>query len=387
MGKIYTALGLMSGTSMDGVDASIISSIDGIEYDEKFNRYFEYDKGLYQKISSIRDKILTSKDLKKLSKELKSLEKEITFFHSKVVKDIYHSVKKSHIPMFEIIGFHGQTIFHNPKEKISVQLGDGKLLSQLIKKTVVYNFRQNDLKNGGQGAPLTPIFHESLKGKVYGNSIPVIFINIGGITNVTCFHSVDKFDEPMFASDVGPGNCLIDEWVRKNSKKKYDNNGLIAKSGKTNELILNQALDNFEGTLNYSLDIKDFDISFARGLSLEDGAATITNFTVEIITTSLKKLLDKNKYDSGDHFFPNFIVCGGGRKNKYLMDLLSKNISEKIRYEKFQLIDEHNIDGDFIESQAFAFLAIRSYLKLPISFPKTTGCKEPCTGGVIVKNY
>ncbi len=387
MGKIYTALGLMSGTSMDGVDASIISSIDGIEYDEKFNRYFEYDNGLYQKISSIRDKILTSKDLKKLSKELKSLEKEITFFHSKVVKDIYHSVKKSHIPMFEIIGFHGQTIFHNPKEKISVQLGDGKLLSQLIKKTVVYNFRKNDLKNGGQGAPLTPIFHESLKDKVYGNSIPVIFINIGGITNVTCFHSADKFDEPMFASDVGPGNCLIDEWVRKNSKKKYDNNGLIAKSGKTNELILNQALDNFKGTLNYSLDIKDFDISFARGLSLEDGAATITNFTVEIITTSLKKLLDKNKYDSDDHFFPNFIVCGGGRKNKYLMDLLSKNISEKIRYEKFQLIDEHNIDGDFIESQAFAFLAIRSYLKLPISFPKTTGCKEPCTGGVIVKNY
>ena len=167
MEKIYTSLGLMSGTSMDGVDASIISSIDGFHYDEKFNRYFEYDKGLFQKISLIRDQIFTSKDLKKLSKELNSLEKEITLFHAKVVDDISHSIKKSNIPKLEIIGFHGQTIFHNPKEKISVQLGDGKLLSQLTKKTVAYDFRQNDLRNGGQGAPLTPIFHKSLLNKTY----------------------------------------------------------------------------------------------------------------------------------------------------------------------------------------------------------------------------
>ena len=132
---------------------------------------------------------------------------------------------------------------------------------------------------------------------------------------------------------------------------------------------------------------KDFDISFLRGLSLEDGASTITNFTVESIATSLKKLLDKNEYDYGNHLFPNFIICGGGRKNKYLMDLLSKSISEKIGYQKFELIDQYDIDGDFVESQAFAFLAIRSFLNLPISFPETTGCKKPCTGGVLVKNY
>mgnify|MGYP001269261597 CR=1 FL=1 len=382
MEKIYTALGLMSGTSMDGVDASIISSIDGIQYDEKFNRYYEYDKDMYEKLSSLRDKIFTSKDLKKLTNEIKSLEKEITLFHAKVANDVNNSVKKTSIPSPELIGFHGQTIFHNPKEKISVQLGDGKLLSQLTKKTVVYDFRKNDLENGGQGAPLVPIFHESLRDKVYDNSIPLIFINIGGITNVTCFHSYEKFEAPMFASDIGPGNCLIDEWMRKNSKKKFDKDGLIAKSGKINELILNQTLDNFGATFNNSLDIKDFDISFARGLSLEDGASTITNFTAEIITANLKELLIKNKYDSGDDF-PNFIICGGGRKNKYLMDLLR----EKIRYKKFQLIDEHNVDGDFIESQAFAFLAVRSYLNLPISFPNTTGCKKPCTGGVIVKNF
>ena len=387
MGKIYTALGLMSGTSMDGVDASIISSIDGIQYDEKFNQYYEYDKELYKNLSNTRDKIFTSVDLKKLSKELKMLEKDITLFHAKVVNDLINSAKRSQISSPEIIGFHGQTIFHNPEERISVQLGDGKLLSQLSKKTVIYNFRKNDLMNGGQGAPLTPIFHKSLKEKIYGNNIPVIFINIGGITNVTCFNSMDKFDKSMFASDIGPGNCLIDEWVRNNTNEKYDKDGMIAKSGKINELILNQALDNFEGNLNSSLDIKDFDVSFARGLSLEDGASTITNFTAEIITTSLKNLLDKNKYDLDNHLLPNFIICGGGRKNKYLMDLLSAKISKKIGYKKFQLIDEHNIDGDFIESEAFAFLAIRSFLNLPISFPNTTGCKEPCTGGVMVKNY
>ena len=385
MEKIYTALGLMSGTSMDGVDASIISSVDGTQYEGEFNRYYEYDKALYQKLSSLRDKIFTSKDLKKLSKEVKSIEKEITLFHAKVVNDVNHSVKKSTISRPEIIGFHGQTIFHNSKEKISVQLGDGKLLSQLTKKTVVYDFRQNDLKNGGQGAPLTPIFHKSLRNKVWGNRVPSIFINIGGITNVTCFHSENKFDEPMFASDIGPGNCLIDEWVRKNTKEKYDKSGLIAKSGKTNALILNQALDNFEEMLNNSLDIKDFDVSFARGLSLEDGASTITNFTAEIIATSLKKLLDKNEYHSGDYSFPSFIICGGGRKNEYLIDLLSRIISEKIGYDKFQLIDEYNINGDFIESQAFAFLAIRSILNLPISFPQTTGVNKPCTGGIVVK--
>ena len=384
MGKIFTALGLMSGTSMDGVDASIISSIDGIEYDQKFNRYYEYDKSFYQKISSIRDKILTSKDLKKLSKELNSLEKEITLFHAKVANDVDHTIKKLNVPNFEIIGFHGQTMFHSPKEKISLQLGDGNLLSQLSKKTVVYDFRQNDLKNGGQGAPLTPIFHKSLLDKNW--CAPTIFINIGGITNVTCFHSENKFEVSMFASDIGPGSCLIDEWVRKNSNNKFDRDGLIAKSGKINELVLYQALDNFESISNNSLDIKDFDISFARGLSLEDGAATITNFTAEIIILSLAKLLTKNKYCYGDEG-PNLVVCGGGRKNKYLMSLL-KDLSKKtIRYKSFEIIDKHNIDGDFIESQAFAFLAIRSILNLPISFPETTGCKNLCTGGVIVKNF
>jgi len=381
--KIYIALGLMSGTSMDGVDASIISSIDGIRYDEKFNRYYEYDKGLYQKLTNLRDKIITLKDLRKLSNELKSLEKEITLFHAKVVNDVGDSVFKLNIPKPEIVGFHGQTIFHNPEEKISFQLGDGKLLSQLTKKTVVYDFRRNDLENGGQGAPLAPVFHKSIKSKIYGRvELPIIFMNIGGISNATGFHDSLKTEHGMFAGDIGPGNCLIDEWIRKNSKYKYDKDGLIAKSGKTNELILNQALDNFQIPIKSSLDIKDFDVSFTKGLSIEDGASILTNFTAEIIIRGLNDLLDKNKYEFGENFL-EIIVCGGGRKNKYLMELLI----QKLDFKEFSSIDEYKIDGDFVESQAFAFLAIRSYLKLPISFPETTGCKKPCTGGVIVKNF
>ena len=373
----------MSGTSMDGVDASIISSIDGIRYDEEFNRYYEYDKVLYQKLTNLRDKIIVLKDLRKLSNELKSLEKDITLFHAKVVNDVGDSVFKLNIPKPEIVGFHGQTMFHNPEEKISFQLGDGKLLSQLTKKTVVYDFRRNDLENGGQGAPLAPVFHKSIKSKIYGRvELPIIFMNIGGISNVTGFHDSLKTEHGMFAGDIGPGNCLIDEWIRKNSKYKYDKDGLIAKSGKTNELILNQALDNFQIPIKRSLDIKDFDVSFTKGLSIEDGASILTNFTAEIITRGLNDLLDKNKYEFVENFL-EIIVCGGGRKNKYLMELLI----QKLDFKEFSSIDEYKIDGDFVESQAFAFLAIRSYLKLPISFPETTGCKKPCTGGVIVKNF
>jgi anhydro-N-acetylmuramic acid kinase len=154
-------------------------------------------------------------------------------------------------PKFEIdiVGFHGQTIFHNAEEKISVQLGDGKLLSQLTKKKVVYNFRQNDQKNGGQGAPLTPIVHQNLVRNINLEWWPVVALNIGGISNATSVprlypdDDVKDFveqkrygkDYKLFAEDIGPGNCLIDEWIRKNSKYRYDKDGLIAKSGKVNE--------------------------------------------------------------------------------------------------------------------------------------------------------
>jgi len=393
--EIYRALGLMSGTSMDGVDASIVCSSDGKNYisTENENQYFEYDKDLYQRLTNLRDKITSSKDLEKYRHELKSIEKEITLFHAKVANIMIKAT-----PEWEpdIIGLHGQTIFHNSDEKLSVQLGDGKLLSQLTKKTVIYEFRNNDLKNGGQGAPLTPIFHQHLVRKLSNKSWPVLVLNIGGISNVT---SISRFQEltdnnkkddeemKLFAGDIAPGNCLIDEWIRNNSKYKYDRDGLIAKSGKVNKLILNQAIDNFLPKENYqtkSLDVKDFDISFVRGLSLEDGAATLTHLTARLISEGLIHFMLKS-YAPEINILSKAkcLVCGGGRKNKYLIEILRKNLN----IEELVSIDEYGHDGDFTESEAFAYLAIRSYLGLPISFPNTTGCKEPSTGGVLVKNY
>ena len=158
MGKIYTALGLMSGTSMDGVDASIISSDGNRQYSIKMDKYFEYSDELRQKLINIRNKVLLIDDLKTHYNEIKSLEREVTLFHVDAVNKIIESSKIE----IDLLGFHGQTIFHDPKKKITKQLGDGSLLSQLTKKIVVYNFRQNDLKNGGQGAPLASIYHKLL---------------------------------------------------------------------------------------------------------------------------------------------------------------------------------------------------------------------------------
>tara|TARA_B100000795_G_scaffold112579_1_gene83441 strand:- start:25 stop:1152 length:1128 start_codon:yes stop_codon:yes gene_type:complete len=375
MGKLYTALGLMSGTSGDGVDASLISS-DGIDqYNEIINRYFKYDQKIYENLHNLRGKILKFEDLQKNVNEIKNLEKEITLFHAKVVSKILDTTDNK----VDFIGFHGQTIYHNSLEKISKQIGDGNLLSQLTKKTVIYNFRQNDIKNGGEGAPLVPIFHRLIvKQKKIG--LPVCILNIGGIANVT---AIDEYDKYSFLSrDLGPGNCLIDEWVRKNTKSKFDNNGELAKKGRTNDLILKQALDNFDNRPNkniLSFDTKDFSLGFVRGLNLEDGAATLTDFTGRIIREELSNFLSDTIKKQW-----KILVCGGGRKNLTLVERIKSRLVKNL---VIQPIDDYDVDGDYVESQAFAYLAIRSYLDLPISFPKTTGCKEPTTGGVLVKNY
>jgi len=375
MKKIFTALGLMSGTSGDGVDASIISS-DGItKYSEILNRYFKYDSEIYDNLHDIKGKILKKEDLEKNKSKINKVEKEITLFHAKVVNKVLAQTDQK----IDFIGFHGQTIYHNSREKISKQIGDANLLSQLTKKKVINDFRQNDIKNGGEGAPLAPIFHRQIV-KQKKIELPVCVLNIGGITNITVLGNLNK--EDFSSRDLGPGNCLIDEWIRKNTKNKFDNNGELAKKGKTNELILNQALDNFENRANRnssSFDIKDFSLGFVRGLSIEDGAATLTDFTVRIIEAELLSCLTKYK----KKMF-KVLICGGGRKNLTLIERIKRRVQKNLL---IQPIDDYGIDGDYVESQAFAFIAIRSFLGLPISYPKTTGCKEPSTGGVFVENY
>ena len=365
MSKSYYSLGLMSGTSMDGIDASIIQSDGENTYNPIIDEYFEYPKSIYSKLIDLKDKVTNSIDLNKFSDEIKSIEKEVTILHAEAANKVIDKFTKN----IDFIGFHGQTIFHNAKEKISKQLGNAQLLSQLTKKTVIYNFRENDLKNGGEGAPLTPIFHNLLKKKFKINS--AIFINIGGIINET----TSMNENHLSASDVGPGMCLIDKWIRSKSKKKYDTNGSIAKSGKINKKIIDKELKIFFKKNTYKListrsfDTNDFNTEFVNNLSIEDGAATLIEFSVKILVDKLKDV-EKEK----------IILCGGGRKNNFLIERIKKN---NISY---KLIDEFNVDGDFIESQAFAYIAIRKYLNLPISFPKTTGVKLPCKGGDIIQN-
>ena len=372
MSKEFTSLGLMSGTSGDGVDASVIIS-DGVSKFEAIkDKYFEYDKAIYQNIHSLKEKINKIDDLKKFIKELNNLEKEITLFHAKVVQEI------SDDQNIDMIGFHGQTIYHNSQEQISNQIGDGNLLSQLIKKDVVFKFRQNDIKNGGEGAPLTPIFHQLIATK-YNLNLPTCILNIGGISNITVIN--ERTGSYGFTSrDLGPGNCLIDAWVRKNSKYNYDHKGLIASKGTRNEIIFEQAQEVISNKINQdslSFDVSDFDVSFVRGLSFEDGAATLTDFTAQIIGTKLTSLLSKENNKNW-----KVLLCGGGRKNETLINKIKKITTKNIF---FQPIDDYGINGDFVESQAFAFLAIRSILKLPLTFPTTTGCKEPSTGGEIIR--
>jgi len=375
MEKIYTSLGLMSGTSMDGIDASIIKSNGEDKYETVFDQYFKYDEEIYRELVNIRNKINSSRDLEINKTILSELERKITLFHATVCKKVISNYSSN----IDLIGFHGQTILHNANERISKQLGDAHLLSNLLKKKVVYKFRENDLINDGQGAPLAPIFHQLL---VNQNKIdlPTCILNIGGIANITIISSKDSNDLKSY--DIGPGNCLLDEWIRKNSKERFDTNGELAKAGKTDEIILNQAIESFDSIKNnnnLSFDIKDFDLNFVRGLSLEDGLSTLTDFTASIIYQSI---INSTNFDKGKKL--NILICGGGRKNLSLIN----SIKDKLPYNiNICLIDDFKINGDFIESQAFAYLAIRSYLKKVISFPKTTNVSIPCLGGTLIENY
>ncbi len=375
MNKSLNSLGLMSGTSGDGIDASVINSDGRGYYKVLINKYFKYSDEISENIHKLKRNINKIDDVKKFSKEINSLERKITLFHSNVVSNftINQDIK------IDLIGFHGQTILHNPKNKYSKQLGDGNLLSQLSKKKVIYNFRQKDLLQGGEGAPLSPIFHQIIA-KEKKIDLPVCILNIGGISNLTLIK--DLREENLISKDIGPGNCLIDEWIRRNKKGNYDRNGEYASQGITNKLILDQALDDFENIpandLN-SFDINDFEINFLRGLDLEDGASTITDFTSNIIASRL--LATISKYNQK---ISRVILCGGGRKNKTLIERIKRDSYNKL---KFETTDAYGVDGDFVESQAFAYLAIRSFLNLPITFPNTTGCELPSSGGILANNF
>jgi len=369
MKKLITAIGLMSGTSCDGIDVSVVES-DGEDELNSIGDYFSpYEEKTRFRIRNLKEKIEKVSDLEDNKNEINDLEKEITFLHSRAINLLLEKFKinKSEI---NLAGFHGHTIFHSFHNKKSKQLGDGQALSELTGLNIIYNFRENDLKNGGQGAPLVPIFHKLLQKKLK-LKMPVVFINIGGISNLTY---LDKNDE-MVSFDSGPGNFLIDKLLQLNSNNKiqFDKNGEIAFKGKINKNILDSYLnDSYYNLLPpKSLDVNNFNLSFSRGLSLEDSITTLSELTALTIVNSL-------------NFFSNkpgeIILCGGGRKNKYIYERI-----KKISKISTLIIDDYQVNGDFIESQAFAYMAIRSFLKKPITFTKTTGVSKPMTGGQLVE--
>ena len=369
MKKLITAIGLMSGTSSDGIDASIIES-DGEDIANLIGDYFfPYEEKTRFKIRQLKEKIDKVLDLKIYKKEITILENEITFLHSVAVSLIIKKfkLKKSDI---HLIGFHGHTIFHSFQSKKTKQLGNAKILSQSTGLNVIYSFRENDLLNGGHGAPLVPIFHSLLQKKIQ-LKMPVVFVNIGGISNLTYLNKKNE----LISFDSGPGNFLIDKLLqlKSNNKKQFDNNGELALKGNIDKNILDNYLSDpyFDSPPPKSLDVNDFNLKNVRGISLENSIATLSELTSFTIVKSLDFFLHKPQ---------EIILCGGGRKNKYIFERIKQLSNIPTR-----CIDEYKINGDFIESQAFAYLAIRSFLQKPISFPQTTGVSKPMRGGRLVK--
>lgn len=359
MNKIYNSIGTMSGTSFDGVDVSLITTNGQDVYEVKDNLYEKFNDQLKSNLKTLKNSLKNYKDVEtiKENKLFIEVENQVVDLHIKLIKELILKSKEK----INIIGFHGITLFHDAKNKYTFQMGNITKLSENLKLPVVYNFRHNDLEHGGQGAPLAPIFHKLILNKLkLENKIFNGIINIGGISNITYLKN-----NRIFATDIGPGNCLIDEWCNKFYNINFDENGKISSRTKPDLIVANNFIDRFNFDKNLSFDFNDFSISEFRNLDKDIGLSTLTFITANLILT----FLNEKKIS-------RVIISGGGRKNKTLMNYLGDRAVD---------IDEFNFDGDFIESQAFAYLAVRSINNLPISFPETTGVNKETTGGVIKK--
>ncbi len=356
--KLFTSIGLMSGTSMDGVDLALIKS-DGknIIEDKKF-AYFPYEKSIKEKL---RNLIYGKPSLE----EIKIVEQEFTLLNAQIVEDFLskNKIDKSEI---DIISFHGHTILHLPEKSITWQIGNWQLLAAKTKINVVADFRTRDVAFGGQGAPLVPIYHFHL----FSNQPrPAAVLNIGGISNITYFAS--DFEDEIEAFDVCFGNAPLDDLVKAKLGLDYDKDGEIAKKGEVDFILADKILQNeiFHKSPPKSFDRNDFEKILApiNNLKIEDALATLAYIHARAIAISIDLIAANNNKKPHAIF-----VCGGGRKNHALIDAMKKwiiNVEVKI-------IEEIGFNGDAIEAEAFAFLGIRSLLNLPISFQKTTGISQ-----------
>ena len=352
----------MTGTSMDGIDISFVKT-NGVNLKRLNQNYFyEYDN----KTKTFLSKLLENSVRNNLINKIK-LDNLITFEHYKALKDL-HVTEKA-----DIIGFHGQTIYHNPSKMLSVQLGDPKLLSKLLKKNVIFNFRSNDIKMGGQGAPLAPIYHKYIIESA-NLDLPSCILNIGGVANLTYWDG-----NSLIGFDTGPGNAFMDDLVRYTSNQYFDKDGYIASKGFPDTKIVKQFLSNsyFKLLPPKSLDRNTFVNMYKQvlklDLSIEDKMSTLNLLTTESIVLSIKQLPKKLK---------NIIVTGGGNKNFNLI----RGLEEKLKV-KFITENDININFDFIESELIAYLSARSIYSLPFTFPTTTGVSTPLSGGKVFGNY
>lgn len=351
-GKVYRAIGLMSGTSLDGVDAAFLETDgDGFVHPGSFVS-LPYTDAERLKIRAALGKV-------DRTEEVAEAELLVTEKHAEAVKKLGQKA--------ELIGFHGQTIYHNPAQKTTIQIGDPRLLAAETGMDVVFDFRKADVKAGGQGAPLLPLYHAA---RVKADNVPgpVAVLNIGGVANVTFVNGDD-----ILAFDTGPGNALIDDWVKKKTGSDFDAGGVLAGEGKTDKKILEQFLAHpyFKKIPPKSLDRDQWDLKLLDNLSPQDGAATLAAFTVEAVKKSLEWLPEKPR---------QWLVTGGGRHNDHMMEHLRLALSAPVNP-----VENVGWDGDALEAEGFAYLAVRSVLRLPLSLPTTTGVPEPLTGGVLYK--
>ena len=362
MAETLKVIGLMSGTSLDGIDAAIVETdgIDvalpgaalGVAYDPETRETLRQALGEAQGVAAGAP----------VPYSIRDAERRLTEAHADAVKLLLRKASLSARDI-ALIGFHGQTILHRPEQRWTWQIGDGVLLAKLTGIDVVNDFRSADVRAGGQGAPLVPLYHSALLRK---SAIvpPVAMVNIGGVANVTYVSG-----DTILAFDTGPGNAPIDDWVRRHTGQLVDEAGALARTGRVNGEVLEHMLRSafFARRPPKSLDRMDFGTAAVDSLSAEDGAATLTAFTAAAIARAR------------EHFpepATTWIVCGGGRHNRTLMDQLRARVNAPVLS-----AEDAGWNGDFIEAEAFAYLAARSVKGLPLSLPSTTGVAQAITGG------
>ena len=368
-----TSIGLMSGTSMDGIDVALIRSDGENKVERGPSMEIEYDVATRRAIEQgLVDALSIGDDRDARPGDLAALELLITRLHADAVAAFLsaNNVSGSEI---DVIGFHGQTVLHRPQNKLTVQLGDGAMLAETTNIPVVHDMRAADMVANGQGAPLVPVYHHALASQLpaeFENKWPVAFVNIGGISNITF---VPK-NGPLVAFDTGPGNALIDQWVQSVAGIPFDQGGKIASEGGVDQVMLNRYLSAiyFTTKLPKSLDRNDFQPPSPDEIELADGACTLARLTAEAIFLASDLLPGKPVL---------WIICGGGRKNQTIMS----DLGALAKHSASTVIsaEQAGFDGGAMEAEAFAYLAIRSLKNLPLTFPGTTGCEVPATGGVL----